>query len=101
VVADILDVLSHRKDERRLPVWTRAAENDVADPTAYVCRRAYLFEGCQKCAEKAKKALGAQDAVFLEGSRFALISSPLSEKAAVDALAATGLCPILTLPVLD
>ncbi|MBQ7335356.1 MAG: homoserine dehydrogenase [Clostridia bacterium] len=101
VVADILDVLSHRASERRLPAWRVATAEDMASSEDYVCRRCYLIEGCQRCAAKAKAALGTEDCVFLEGGTFALISRPMSEKDANAALASTGLTPRFCLPVLD
>ncbi len=101
VVADILDVLSHKSEMRKLPVWERATDSDVANPADYVCRRVFAFEGCQKCAEKAKTALATEEAVFLEGGRFALISAPMTEANAKKALEATGLVPLFSLPVLD
>ena len=101
VVADILDVLSHRRNERKLPVWRNADAEDVASPTLYTCRRGYVFEGCSACAEKAKAALGSESAFFMEGSRFALISAPVSEEAADAALKACGMTPLFSLPVLD
>jgi homoserine dehydrogenase len=101
VVADILDVLSHRSGERKLPAWKKAEESDVAPCADYVCRRVYAFEGCARCAEKAKAALGTDQAAFLEGGRFAVISAPMSEAEANAAVTASGLTPILSLPVLD
>lgn len=101
VVADIVDVLSNRTNERKLPTWTVAAKEDVASFEDYVCRRAYLIEGCCRCAEKAKAALGAEDVVTLEGSQFALVSAPMAQRDAEAAFAATGLEAIVTLPVLD
>ena len=101
VVADILDVLSHKSASRKLPAWKSANADDAADPNEYVCRRVFTFEGCQKCAEKAKAALTASEAVFLEGGRFTLISAPMTAPAANEAVKSAGLTPILTLPVLD
>ncbi|MBQ8311168.1 MAG: homoserine dehydrogenase [Clostridia bacterium] len=101
VVADVIDILSHRSAERKLPVWVPAAEDDVACACAYVCRRCYLIEGCSRCAEKAKAALNSETVVMLEGGRFAIVSAAMSEKDASAALAATGLTPIFCLPVLD
>ena len=101
VVADIIDVLSHRSSERKLPVWVPAEADDVACACEYVCRRCYLIEGCSRCAEKAKAALGSDTAVMLEGGRFAVVSAPMSAKDADAAIASTGVSPIFCLPVLD
>ncbi len=101
VVADIIDILSHRAGERRLPKWERAADPDIADISDYVCRRCYLFEGCAKCLEKAKAALHAEQFVAIEGGKFAVVSAPMSQKDADAAWAQSGLDAIFTLPVLD
>ena len=101
VVADIIDVLSHKADERKLPQWKVAKDGDVADPASYACRRCYVIEGCQKCAEKAKKAFGCDDATFLTDGKFAIVSSVMTAKDAALALASTGLEAKLCLPVLD
>ena len=101
VVADIVDVLSNRAAERKLPVWTVAGEEEMASYADYKCRRAYLIEGCSHCAEKAKAALSADAYVTLEGSRFAVVSAPMTSAEAEAALSGTGLEAIVTLPVLD
>ncbi len=101
VVADIIDILSHRSLERKLPLWRVAEAEDYAPVSAFRCRHAYLFEGCAHCAEKAKTALGTEECVFLEGGRFALVSAPMSAEEAAARLAPTGLEALVTLPVLD
>ncbi len=101
VVADVMDILSHRASERRLPTWKPAVAEDMADIADYSCRRCYVIEGCPKCAAKAQAALATEECVFLDGGRFAVVSSCMTEKAANEALAGAGLEPIFTLPVLD
>ena len=101
IVADILDILSGRSTDRRLPHWQIAAEDDIADVSSLSCRRVYVFEGCPRCEAKAKAALATEDSVWLCDGKFAIISSKMTANAANSAIAATGLCPILSLPVLD
>ncbi len=101
VVADILDILSNRTTARKLPTWTTATEADIATVADFTTRRCYVFEGCSKCAEKAKAALHSEQCVCLEGSRFAVVSAPYKQSDADDAIAKAGLEPILVLPVLD
>ena len=101
VVADIIDILSQRAKERKLPVWKTASEADLADPADYVCRRVYLIEGCPKCAAKAKAAFGTEECEWISDGAFAVITSAMSAKAAAEALAASGLEAKLCLPVLD
>ena len=101
VVADILDILSGRATDRRLPRWTVATENDIADAATLSCRRVYVFEGCPRCEAKAKAALASKDSVWLGEHKFAVIGSKMTAGAADAAIEATGLCPILSLPVLE
>ena len=101
VVADIIDILSHRAEERRLPEWKTAVETDLADPADYACRRVYLFEGCPKCAAKAKAAFGTEECSFVCDGKFAVVTPVMRAKDAEQALAASGLDAVLMLPVLD
>ena len=101
VVADILDILSGRSTDRRLPQWQVATDADVANADALVCRRAYVFEGCPRCEAKAKTALSTEDSVWLCDGKFAVVSAKMTATDADAAIASTGLCPILSLPVLD
>ena len=101
VVADIIDILSHRTAERKLPKWKRAELDDLADNADYACRRCYLFDGCPKCAEKAKRAFGTEDCTFITDTKFAVISPVLTARDAALALQGSGLDPLFVLPVLD
>ncbi len=101
VVADILDILSGRSTDRRLPHWQVAGENDMANADSFFCRRVYLFEGCPRCEAKAKAALTSEDSVWLSDRKFAVVSSKMTATAADAAISSTGLCPVLSLPVLD
>ena len=101
VVADIIDILSKRAGARRLPAWTPATEAEVADAREFVSHYCYVFEGCSKCAEKAKAALDSEECAFIEGSKFAVISKKMSKKNADAAIDGTGLEPLFSLPVLD
>lgn len=101
IVADMLDILSGRATDRRLPHWQIATENDVADAASFACRRSYVFEGCPRCEAKAKAALASEDSVWLTDKKFAVISSKMTATDADAAIASTGLCPVLSLPVLE
>ena len=101
VVADIIDVLSHRADERKLPVWKNATADDIASRDDYVCRRCYLVDGCPKCAAKAKAALLTEECVEIADGRFAVVSAPMSAKAAAETIASTGVTVTFCIPVLE
>ena len=101
VVADILDILSGRSNDRRLPHWQVADKDDVADANSLSCRRVYVFEGCPKCEVKAKAALASENSVWIADGKFAVVSSKMTATAADAAIAETGLCPVLSLPVLE
>ena len=101
VVADILDILSGRSNDLRLPKWTVATDADIADAASFSCRRVYVFEGCPRCEAKAKAALATEDSVWLTDKRFAVISSKMTATAADAAIKETGLTTIFSLPVLE
>jgi homoserine dehydrogenase len=101
VVADIIDILSHKAEERILPKWKIAEPSDVADPALYACRRCYVIEGCPKCAEKAMRAFDTEDCRFIADRKFAIVTPVMTEKTSAAALASTGLVAKLCLPILD
>ena len=84
-----------------MPTWVEASADMIADPADYTCRRCYLINGCPKCAEKTQKALGADRYVEVADGKFAIVSAPMTEKAAAEAFASTGVELIFCLPVLD
>ena len=100
VVADIIDILSNRTVERKLPVWRAAEADEIATVNDYVCPRCFLIEGCPRCADKAKIALESDRVAMMDG-KFAIISKPTTQKAAEAALRACGLEAVLSIPVLD
>ncbi len=101
VVADIIDILSHKAEERILPRWKVAEQSDIADPALYACRRCYVIEGCPKCAEKAKRAFDTEDCRFIADGKFAVVTPVMTAKASAEALASTRLEATLCLPILD
>lgn len=101
VVADILDILSGRSTDRRLPYWKVAGDEDMASASDLSCRRVYVFEGCPRCEAKAKSALASEDSVWITDGKFAVISSKMTATDADAAIKETGLAPILSLPVLE
>lgn len=101
VVADIIDILSNRAGERKSPTWVTADPAQVADIANYECRRCVVIDGCPKCAEKAKNALGSDAFVCVKDGKYAVISAKMTADAAKQALQGAGLEAVLTLPVLD
>jgi len=101
VVADIIDILSNRAGERKSPIWVNAQPEQIAAIDSYECRRCVMIEGCHRCAEKAKNALGADGFVCVKDGKYAVISAKMSANAAQAALQSAGLEAVLTLPVLD
>ncbi|MBQ9760858.1 MAG: homoserine dehydrogenase [Clostridia bacterium] len=100
VVADIIDILSNRANERKSPAWRIATADDVAPADKYVACRCFLIEGCPRCAEKAKAALKTEEVAMLDG-KFAIVSAPMTASDADAALSSVGLASLWSLPVLD
>ncbi len=102
VVADIVDILSHRASVRHAPVWRHAAAEEMAGPESLEVRRCFLLAGCPKCAAKVKALFGTEECVMLpEGGRFAVIAPSMTEAKALALLQEAGFEPILSLPVLE
>lgn len=45
VCADIVDVIAHMDSEIKLPEFSVANENDIADISDYSCKRCFIFDG--------------------------------------------------------
>ena len=56
VSADIVDVAAHIDGGLKLPEYSVASADDVADFSAYTCKRMFIFDRCDGCTPDAKKA---------------------------------------------
>lgn len=99
VTADIVSIASPA-GRRRIADWTPATPEMIADPADRVCRRAFLFRGCARCAEATKTYFGNETYLLREGS-FALISRPMNGREADRAVSECGKELIWSMPVLD
>ena len=45
VVADIIDIMSNKSDDVKTISWTDATTEDMADFSAYSCKRVFIFKG--------------------------------------------------------
>ena len=98
--AVVSDILNAAAGNVRLPEWTPAAPDRIADPADRVCRRAFLFKGCARCAEATKTYFGYENFLLRDGA-FLFISRPMSGREADAAVAACGKELCWALPVLD
>ena len=83
VCADIVDVIAHVESGIKLPEFTVASKDDIADIDAYECNRLFIFKKCEKCAidkETAEKCFGPISQFKCEGDKVALITEKMSEK---------------------
>ncbi len=95
VCADIVDIIAHKNDAIKLPEFATATADDVADFDEYVCKRFFTFEKCAECTltkAKAEKCFGEIEALLIEGSRAAVITAPMSEKAAAEIATKLNAC---------
>ena len=68
VCADIIDILSHRFEERRAPVFRDADKENIADIRSYVCKNCFVRDGklletdtlSEEDADKKATQLGAK-----------------------------------------
>ncbi len=98
--AVVADVLNAAQGTPHLPRWTAATPERIADPADRVCRRAFVFRGCGRCAEATKTYFG-NDSYLLRDGSFALISRPMSGREADAAVKACGKELCWSMPVLD
>ena len=101
VVADVIRIAKSIDAPPACPTWAPAKEGDLAPIDNYVCRRVYVVEGCQKCAEKAKSTFEVDRTEFFTGGYFAVVTPALSGKEAAERFAKTGLDAKFVLPILD
>lgn len=98
--AVVSDVLHAAESPIELPVWETATPDRIADPADRVCRRAFFFKGCARCAE-ATKAYFGYDRFVVKDEGFAFISRPMNGRDAEEAARTCGKELLWTLPILD
>lgn len=95
VCADIVDVIAHMESGYKLPAFAVAGACDVADFENYACRRFFIFEKCPKCEltlENVEKCFGVKLTFSVFGNKVAVITEPMTEKAAGDIAARLNGC---------
>ena len=78
VCADIVDIIAHGADGIKLPSFTPAQKQDVADISSLSCRRLFIFEkcaDCTPCVECAEKLFGKIEAITVQGDKVAVITA--------------------------
>ena len=98
--AVVSDILHAADGSANPPIWEVVAPDRVADPADRVCRRAFFFKGCARCAEAIKAYFG-YDRFVLRDDGFAFISRPMNGREAAEAIRACGKELRWTIPVLD
>lgn len=83
VCADIVDIAAHG-DSIKLPVFTPASNNDMADLGNYRCRRFFMFEAAENCESIIKDCFGQTYELMCEDGCCSFISEYMSEKEAED-----------------
>jgi homoserine dehydrogenase len=91
VCADIVDAAAHVEGGIKLPRFTSADSNELADINAYVCKRFFVFDkdpensACLKC-------LSAAETVISRGDRVAVLTCEMVEKDANEIASALPGC---------
>ncbi len=92
VSADIVDILSHRPNEMKLPVFTPAAGEDIADIESYSCKRLFMFKADETSSLIEDITFGSILASVYHGEYVALITGEMSERMASDISEKLGDC---------
>ena len=82
VCADIVDVIAHMESGIKLPEFTVANADDVADFKAYACKRFFIFDKCPECnitAECVEKCFGTGASYSVFGAKVAVITEAMTE----------------------
>ena len=74
VCADVVDIIAHMESGIKLPTFTVANEADVADFSAYTCKRCFIYD--KKFADQS--SFVAESTVY-SGDLVASVSAPISE----------------------
>ena len=84
VCADIVDVAAHIDGEIKLPCYSVATADDIANFDSYTCKRMFIFDKCEGCTPDEKKAehlFGKVEKLIScnECGKVALITCPMTE----------------------
>ena len=82
VCADIVDVIAHQESGIKLPEFTIATSDDVADFSEYACKRFFIFNKCPECNitdEWVEKCFGAGCSYTVFGDKVAVITDKMTE----------------------
>ena len=82
VCADIVDVIAHQESGIKLPEFTIATSDDVADFSEYACKRFFIFNKCPECNitdECVEKCFGAGCSYTVFGDKVAVITDKMTE----------------------
>ena len=85
VCADIVDVIAHAESGIKLPDFTVANADDVANFAEYACKRFFIFNKCPECAidsECVNKCFGVDCSYSIFGDKVAVITDKMTETAA-------------------
>ncbi len=96
VCADIVDIMSHKQTQLKLPEWRNATDDDIASFNDYSCRRMLVFATpCEKCAAKCiKDNLEGKliSHVFKDGKLYAIVDAMSEAEAEALSAKATFKC---------
>ena len=95
VCADIVDVIAHMESGIKLPEFTVANADDVADFKAYACKRFFIFDKCPECkidSECINKCFGEVCSYSVIGEKVAVITEAMTEAKANELSAKLNNC---------
>ena len=90
VIADVIDIVAHAGTEVCAPKFTVATDADYADFNAYECRSCFSFVNSADAMDSIRRVFGDVQTVTV-GERVALIGEAMTEAAAQQKIAESGL----------
>jgi homoserine dehydrogenase len=98
VCADIVDAAAHVGNTLKLPTFTVATADDIADFSQYSAQRMFVFDKCESCnprADALEKCIGVKVLKFAHvGNKVAFISESVSEKKAAELTSRLAGCKV-------
>ena len=95
VCADIVDVIAHAEGGIKLPEFTVACADDLANFNEYACKRFFIFDKCPECkidSECISKCFGANCSYSVFGEKVSVITDKMTEAKANELSAKLNNC---------
>lgn len=93
VCADIVDAIAHMDSGIKLPTFTPADKEELADLSSYSCKRFFVFERCNgSIPEKIAKCLSSAERMISRGNLVAVLTGEMTDEETLAITSSVGSC---------